>query len=73
MAKEAYSFRLDKKLVKAVKEKNEVYNSGNWKARSVTDVVTVGLMHYLGTANMNEVFGDKEHAAEVEHEEDNDT
>ena len=62
--------RIDNELWLAVAAKNFEMMKRGWPRVSVSDIIRVGLMHYLGRADMNIVYGHPEAAKQVRHTED---
>ena len=64
------NIRIEVELWDAVKAKNLEMLKRGWPRLSVTDIIKSGLMHYLGRADMNQVYGSKFGAETIRHIED---
>jgi len=64
------NIKIEVELWDAVKAKNLEMLKRGWPRLSVTDIIKTGLRHYLGQADMNQVFGSKYGAETVKHEDD---
>jgi hypothetical protein len=62
--------RIDPAIWNAVVKRNQEAMDHGWAKRSVADVIRTGLLHYLGRSNLDQVYGDKENAKLVPHQED---